>query len=45
MHLFFQPLQCFLCTILRCLHQMKELNHNWVNSILILHIYQFFLPF
>ncbi len=39
MHLFFQPLQCFLYTVLRCLHQMKELNHNWVNSILILNIY------
>ncbi len=45
LHLFFQPLQCFLYTVLRCLHQMKELNHNWVNSILILNIYQFFLPF
>jgi hypothetical protein len=44
MHIFFQPLQCFLYTVLRCLHQMKELNHNWVNSILILNIYQFLLP-
>ncbi len=39
---FFQPLQCFLYTVSRCLHQMKELNHNWVNSILILNIYQIF---
>jgi hypothetical protein len=38
MHLFFQPLQCFLYTVPRCLHQMKELNHNQVNSILILNI-------
>ncbi len=42
MHLFFQPLQCFLYRVFRCLHQMKKLNHNWVNSILILNIYQFF---
>jgi hypothetical protein len=28
MNLFFQPLQRFLYTVLRCLHQMKELNHN-----------------
>jgi hypothetical protein len=28
MNLFFQPLQCFLYTVLRCLQQMKELNHN-----------------
>ncbi len=45
MNLFFQPLQCFLYIVLRCLHQMKELNHNWENSTLILNICQFFLPF
>jgi hypothetical protein len=31
-----------LYKVSRCLHQMKELNHNWVNSILILNIYQIF---